>query len=274
MSLSEQCFMKGNNKVVNEFFLRFNMHKCLDCFKDDAKFFTVFMDASEEDIQLKIDEIEAIHTQRSKMLKNKYADEINKIKGKKVLFLGDSISSDRTGYRKSVTKTAELNAFDGAVSGATSSGILFMARQLIFNQKPDMVSLLIGTNDVVAVEDGTCNQTSLSEYKRNISVIAKWAKENGSKLLLMEIPPINEEELTACFNGNGRSNSNAAVEEYNKALREIAQDDNVLLIPNTWTKQSERFLDGDGIHLNSKGHELLAEQWIINAAKLETKPED
>ncbi len=260
--------MKENDVMVDEFFLRFNMHKCLDCFKDDAKFFTAFMDASEEEIQLKIDEIEAIHTKRSEFLRSKYADEINKLKGKIVLFLGDSISSDRTGYRKTVTTAAELDAFDGAVSGATSSGILFMARHLIFNQKPQIVSLLIGSNDAVAVENGTCNQTSLSEYKRNVSVIAKWAKENGSKLLLMEIPPINEEELTACFNGNGRSNSNAVVEQYNEALREIAQDDNVLLIPNTWTNQSERFLDGDGIHLNSKGHELLARQWIIHAAKL------
>ncbi len=222
---------------------------------------------SDEDIQNMILEIDEIQFSRAERLKKKYSLITEKLKGKKVVFLGDSITSDNLGYRVTVTKAANLYSFDGSVSGGTSSMILHTAKVLIEKQKPDLVSLMVGSNDSVSIARKELNQVSIEEYDRNVREIVRWAKEVGAKVLLFEIPPIIEELFEKNFNSQSKFQSNKNIQIYNSVLKKIAEDNETELSLNHWLSEKVEYFEPDGIHLNVRGQETFAEKWFESVTK-------
>lgn len=257
--------------MSERFFIRFNMHKFAGNPQDSVAVFSASLNVEESKILAHLEEIEALQDARADSLRKKYPEEIKKLQGKKVLFLGDSLTSDRTGYRPAVTKAAGLDAKDGAISGATSAAIFIPARNQIYGGAPEIVSVLLGSNDSVSVEEEQYHMVCPEEFRKNLRRIAFWAKDSGAKLLMMEIPMVAEKQFRESFAASARFNTNRVVAQYNEIVREIAGEFGAKLIPNSWMQQAAEvaeLVDADGIHLNRAGHDLLAEQWLKAAAEL------
>lgn len=257
--------------MSNRFFMRFNLHNSLCDFPPAVEIFSPMLGESEEALQKILDSFETVQSARVEYLKHNYAKKLDALRGKKVLFLGDSITSDNLGYRISVTKAADLESFDGSVSGGTSTTLLIDSLSKINSKKFDITSIMIGTNDSVSVGREDFNQISLNEYGRNVNQIITWAKNSGSKILLFEIPPIHEKFYKKCFAAQLKFQSNANIKRYNSGLQSISEEQGITLISNEWLlKQDEASLlyEPDGAHLSIKGHDIFAEKWILAASQL------
>lgn len=250
-----------------KFFARFNLHNSISSDPISVEMMRPFMNMSDGEICAMLCEIDKIQNKCAERLKEKYPTPTNRLRGNKVLFLGDSITSDNLGYRNMVTRAAELEEIDGSVSGGTSSVILHTAKMLIEKQKPDLVSLMIGSNDSVSVERKDLNQVSIGEYERNVGEIVRWAKQSGGKVLLFEIPPIIEQQFDKSFSEQSKMQSNKTVSAYNEVLKKIAEENEIELRSNRWLSEQAGLYEPDGIHLSVIGQELFAEKWLEAAAK-------
>ncbi|MBR3965775.1 MAG: SGNH/GDSL hydrolase family protein [Clostridia bacterium] len=258
--------------MSTRFFARFNLQNSLvrESFPARADILATMLEKSEDEIQTYLDEFEGTQLENEKHLKKLFAKELEALRGKRVLFLGDSITSDNLSYRTAVCRAASLDGIDGSVSGATSSILLGLAYTLIEKEKPDIVSLMIGANDSVSIIKEGFHRISLSEYSRNVKEIVDFALEHCTKLILFEITPVVEELFEKNFHFSGKQH-NETIFEYNAVLKNISKEHGIELISNDWLRDAENMIElyePDGLHLSKKGQRIFAAKWISAAAKI------
>ena len=131
--------------MSKEFFLRFSLQQMGGCMSLDVYDVKDAIDATSEEMDLILNKFKNSVAKRSDALKQKY--NLDKIKGKKVLFVGDSITADKMGYRNVLCNVASLDGMCLAYSGATSTDMYRFVNERICIFEPDIVSVMIGTND-------------------------------------------------------------------------------------------------------------------------------
>ena len=250
-----------------KFFVRFNLHNSLCSDPPSVETLRSHLNMSDGDIGAMLCEIDEMQNARAERLIKKYPKQAEALRGKKVVFLGDSITNDNLGYRESVTRAGSLEAFDGSVSGGTSSTVVHTAKMLIEQHKPDIVSVMLGSNDSVMIEEPDLCQVSPEEYGRNVARIVRWAKQSGAEVLLFEIPPVVEERFEKSFSSQSKAQTNANVHSYNEILKKIADENGIKLRSNAWLSEDDGLIEPDGIHLSISGQERFAEQWLLYAAE-------
>lgn len=250
-----------------KFFARFNLHNSICAKPISVEVLKPFLHLPDAELGAMLEEIDAIQAARCARLLGAYPAQAAALRGKRTLFLGDSITSDNLGYRDSVTRAASLHAIDGSVSGGTTSMILASARDQIANSRPELVSVLIGSNDSVSLERTELHQVSPTEYERNLRQILSWARQCDAAILLFEIPPVLETRFERSFASQGKLQSNETVRAYNAILRRVAEEYGVTPVPTASLGEDEDMLEADGIHLSLRGQEALAGQWLIAAEK-------
>jgi hypothetical protein len=158
------------------------------------------------------------------------------LKESKVLFLGDSITCEGARPRGFITKLDSVLAIDAQIvcqKGATAEEIIKLFNSELINLTPDTVVVQAGINDLLG--GSTADQT-IDAQQKLLSAISK--RFPDSKVFFLPIHPIL----------------------YQDNRLEIPVD-----IKSFWTRESnfaEKFLTADGVHLNAKGHTLLAENII------------
>ena len=162
---------------------------------------------------------------------------VESLKERKVLFLGDSITCEGARPRGFITKLESVSAIDAQIvcqKGATAREILHLFNSESINPIPDTVVVQAGINDLLG---GSTTAQAIDAQEKLLSAIYK--RFPDSKVFFLPIHPI------------------------------IYRDDR-LEIPEVmnsfWPQESnfaEKFLTADGVHLNAKGHTLLAEA-ILN----------
>ena len=251
--------------MPSRFYMRFNLHSSAGHFPVSVDIFERLLPDGREKLQAELDDFERIQSDRITKLKKNFPSEIEKIKNKKVLFVGDSITSDNLGYRASVTRAASLVAYDASISGGMSSMMLQDTQKLAKLHSPDIISIMIGTNDSISI-DGV-PVVSAEEYERNLRALVGWAKQSGATVLLFEIPPINESSYKRLYTPLSQTQSNDNIRKYNRVLEKIAEEKGIGLISNQWILEGENMFEPDGIHLSVGGQEKFAENWLIKAAE-------
>jgi lysophospholipase L1-like esterase len=100
--------------------------------------------------------------------------------------------------------------------------------------RPDAVTLLVGTNDVLATLGPPWESTyrrqqhipvtpTLAWYRENVrEIIHRLGAETGARLAILDLPPLGEDV---------HSEINGLVREYNEALREVAAEAGVEVLP-------------------------------------------
>ena len=163
--------------------------------------------------------------------------EVESLKESKVLFLGDSITCEGARPRGFITKLESVLSIDAQIvcqKGATIEEIIKLFNSESINPIPDTVVVQAGINDLLG---GSTAAQTVDAQEKLISAISK--RFPDSRVFFLPIHPI------------------------------IYRDDR-LEIPEVmnsfWSRESnfaEKFLTTDGVHLNAKGHTLLAEA-ILN----------
>ncbi len=251
-----------------DFFVRFNLHNSISSSPLNVDVLKPLLNYNENELERMLREIDDIQKSRAEILRKKHPEAVGALTSKKVLFLGDSITSDNLGYRGAVTQAAGLCGIDGSVSGGTSSMLLHSAKSYIEKEAPEIVSLMVGSNDSVSIEAEELNQVSSKEYERNVRHMVTWTKKSGARILLFEIPPVVEKRFERSFSRQSKLQSNGTVKRYNGILERIASDAGIRLIPSRWLAENEDNYEPDGIHLSFRGQEAFAENWLFNAYQL------
>ena len=257
--------------MADRFFMRFNLQNSVAHYPSTAEVFAALFSEDEAETREILADFEAIQAARVGTIKEKLGDELSCLHGKKVLFLGDSITSDNLGYRVTVTRAAGLRAVDGSISGGTSSAILHATMSKLKKEPPDLVSLMVGGNDSTGVEREGLQQVSPEEYERNLRAMLGWIGESGAKLLLFEISPVEENRFARHFGAKGKLQSEGNIGKYNQILRRLAKERGVEVIPHAWIQTEtdrENMLEQDGIHFSLLGQETFSEYWLRAAIRL------
>ena len=150
------------------------------------------------------------------------------LSNKSIVFVGDSLTSDRLSYANIIK---ELNVFKKvdicAVSGIVSSQMIrYMKQRLV--DKYDYISIFIGTNDS-ALTDEDLPFVSVSEYERNLLYTANFIKNNKANGIFFKIPVHKEKKYK-----NGLIISS----DYNLVIEKIAYDNDIKLFDFNKTKLS------------------------------------
>ena len=154
------------------------------------------------------------------------------LKESKLLFLGDSITCEGARPRGFITKLESVLAIDPHIvcqKGATSEEIIKLFNSQSIDPIPDTVVVQAGINDLLG--GSTATQT-VEVQQKLLSAISK--RFPDSRVFFLPIHPIL----------------------YQDNRLEIPVD-----IKSFWPRESnfaENFLTADGVHLNAKGHTLLA----------------
>ena len=164
-------------------------------------------------------------------------NEVESLKNNKILFLGDSITCEGARPRGFITKLESVLAIDPQVvcqKGATAEEVIQLFNSESIDQIPDTIVVQAGINDLLG---GSTADQIIDAQQKLLSAISN--RFPDSRVFFLPIHPIF----------------------YRDNSLEIPE-----VINSFWFQESnfaEKFLTADGIHLNAKGHTLLAKA-ILN----------
>ena len=135
------------------------------------------------------------------------------------------------------------------MSGSTSEDLLSDIDWRVLRFKPDIVFLMIGTNDC------TGGEVKTSIFRKNLTEIIKTIRRNNAILILNTPTPIS----SSC------DPKRSSLPAYIQVIRDLSKEHNVVLIDQWlyWGKQypnedSKMSLLADAIHPNQFGHRMIA----------------
>ena len=256
-------------------FLRYQLQNSIRQLSPSPTLFEAVLGVEQEKITAQLAEFEEIRGIQMQRLKESCVTELAALHGKRVLFLGDSLTADELGYRVLVSSAAALEARNAAISGATTSSLLPICRHRIFSKTspvPEVISIMLGTNDAVSIGREEMHLVSLGEYLRNMREILTWSKKTGARVLLFAIPAVLEQRFCAHAAASGRLQSNRAIATYNAGLAALAAELGIELIAHV-AQENESYFEKDGLHWSVQGQTHFAEQWLRAAYKAFNKEE-
>ncbi len=178
---------------------------------------------------------------------------------KTILIFGDSISIgawDKEGgwadRLKRFLMKKEILTYNLSISGDSTEELLrrfeFEAKSRIEGTKPIFI-FQIGIND------SHKHNISLEQFQINIHKLIEKAEKLSSKILFLGLTPVNE-TLTDIRNENY---FNTKILRYNKVIKEICYKNKLDFIDILYflINLDYKKLLKDGLHPNSRGHELI-----------------
>lgn len=196
-----------------------------------------------------------------------------KQKKQQVIFFGDSITQQGAnpgGYIMridSMCKQEGLGSnfeFTGAgISGNKVYDLYLRMEEDVISKNPDMVIIYIGVNDVWH-KSSSGTGTDADKFEKFYQAIINKLKGKKIKLIL----------CTPAVIGEKTDNSNQQdgdLNQYSKIIKAIAQKNNLPLVDlrrsftdysvkNNPENKSKGILTNDGVHLNARGNQLVAEE--------------
>lgn len=131
-----------------------------------------------------------------------------------------------------------------------------------------VILIAIGTNDSRGLGVSDNIQTNPKDYEENICKLVDIAKTHTKEVVIIGLSPVDETLMP--FEDTYFSNNR--IEQFNKILEKIAQDNNLLfcdIYSGFKNKKNYHKLLVDGIHPNDEGYKLMYE--IIKSFLIENK---
>lgn len=173
---------------------------------------------------------------------------------------------------KWVTKLGRTySVINAGVGGNTSVMGRNRFQRDVLNKRPDVVTMMFGTNDAVIQSNGQA-RVSKAEFEQNIRYFTDTLQAKGIRVVLMTEPPViqglfytrYEEGLYKKYSGARLWN-----DSYNAIVRKVAKDERVTLIDNYQNMTlaaggaTDRklilsgLIDFSGTHLTPRGAEMI-----------------
>lgn len=195
-----------------------------------------------------------------------------KIKTKKVIFFGDSITEFGTHPKGYISVIKELlyqqnileyELISAGVSGNRVHDLLIRMHNDVVAETPDIVVLWIGVNDVWHTNN-LFEESDTTEFEKNYTAIVETLLSNRIKLMLVTPAIIGEK--------NDSSNPlDKDLQNHCEVIRAVADQFKLLLcdmhaifhlyeVRNNKTNDIKGILTVDGVHLNDMGNRLAADE--------------
>ena len=205
---------------------------------------------------------------------------------KKVVFLGDSItqnavinSDEFKGFISLIGEEVDQNTelIGKGISGDKVSDLLTRYRDDVIKLNPDIVFIYIGVNDVWHKYDyGT--GTDIDLYENGLRQIISDLKENRVKVILCTPTVIGENKgeftlINQFKDIETMEIMNNDLDEYSNVIRKLSLEFDTELLDlrkifmqyiseNNPENKSKGILTTDGVHLNTKGSKIIANEMI------------
>lgn len=195
----------------------------------------------------------------------------------KILFMGDSITDtgrDRenpenmgrgyaymlAGMLGAMYAELDLKFYNQGISGNRVCDLVERWQSDCIEFKPDVLSILIGVNDVWRRYDSN-NPTDVDSFKNGYKQILQQTKDDlGCQIVIMEpfVLPVSED----------RKEWREDLDPKIGAIRELAAEYADAYVPldgifaSASTLTGPAYWSADGVHPNEKGHFLIADNWV------------
>lgn len=194
----------------------------------------------------------------------------------KILFYGDSITDANRGdinlgygyviqtagklYEKDIMKYEVINR---GISGNRIVDLYARIKSDVWNEKPDVISILIGINDIwheLSYTNGVELDRFIKVYRMLIEDTMKVLPD--TKIIICE-PFVLRGTAT-----NANFETFSEIREYAKEIKTLAEEFGLYFLPlqDMFDKAYEKYGEGavipDGVHPNVKGSVLIANEWI------------
>lgn len=185
-----------------------------------------------------------------------------------IIFIGDSITSDRLSYaniiRKVFSYDHKLCCINVGVSGWRTTDFVDEFYLKVLSRGAKYAHIMLGTNDVrrSKFNYGKSN-LSAGEFRDNLNYLLTALFKHNTSVIISTLPPYHLDTDTY-INGNWTINQQD-YNEFNEIICGCASRTDVIVndmrdIYDSY--HSKELLEDDGVHLNSKGHYLLADSVI------------
>jgi lysophospholipase L1-like esterase len=163
------------------------------------------------------------------------------------LFIGDSNTAGSSSYAdKFMSYCKNPKNKKIAKSGAKTSWMLPQLSSELKKNKYDVVTILAGSNDIFA-------KLSISEAKANMDKMLKLAKSTGAKVVVVTPPYKGHFSKTTKKHWD-------LIKEWNSYLKNHKTP--IKFIDFSKIVQDKSLFSSDNQHVNSKGHQVLADAYL------------
>ena len=156
------------------------------------------------------------------------------------------------------------------IPGETTTGLvgrfLSETKVRIREERPEenIFILAYGANDSAVVLNQDNFRVDIEDFKKNLENVINQAKKFGSKIVIVNITPVDE-ELTANPVNMNKSRLNQNIQTYNEAIKELVDNNNLYLVDvnSAFMSFDHRSLFcEDGLHLNESGHKIIFDELL------------
>lgn len=159
------------------------------------------------------------------------------------------------------SKTFQL--YNMGISGDTSTGLIARMEPEIVARKsatrPYVILISIGTNDTKGTGSVENIETPAETYEKNIRSLVNIAKKYTTKIIVVGLPPLPEDQVVFLGMYYNRNKINA----YNQLCKKVCEDENVEFIDSfsLYLESGDvvSLYSEDKLHPSSKGHKILAD---------------
>ena len=208
-------------------------------------------------------------------------------KNKTIVFQGDSITDaawnrnlwDHNGmyghgYAFLVASKLEfedprlnMTVHNRGISGDRSADVLARWQEQALDFKPDLISLLVGINDLIC-EASPCGGIDAQNYKKNLIEIMEMTKAQAPNAKVVMLEPFGFYE---CTHAEHVDTFRDNLPERRAIAKEVAEQYGCLFIPlqqdfydavAAYPELGHKYWLWDGIHPTPAGHQLIARKWL------------
>ena len=199
----------------------------------------------------------------------------------RILFQGDSITDAGRDYNNDgqlgrgyallveaalgFSEPGQHTFINKGVSGNRVVDLYARIKRDILNYKPDVMSILIGVNDVWHELSDSPNGVDAEKFYKIYSMLIEEVKEALPNIKIMILEPF---VLEACSTEANWEYFNEETKKRASMARKIAEKYNLPFIElqkgfdELCKKAPNSYWLGDGVHPTAKGHEFIKNQWL------------
>lgn len=155
-------------------------------------------------------------------------------------------------------KDFKFQVFNLGIGGETSRLLLKRLRfEIEARHRPDwpaVIVLAVGANDTRYTKNND-PIVPIDEYRANLELILKIAKQYTNKILLVGIAPVEDENQEF----KGTLLSNGLLQKYDQVITKLAIKNKLpkVEIIDQFKPSNESFYSADGVHPNDAGHKVI-----------------
>jgi lysophospholipase L1-like esterase len=149
----------------------------------------------------------------------------------------------------------DIRVYNLGISGATTDMLLERMENEARPRRPDIIILALGSNDSSFRKKLGTNFVPIENFKNNLEKIRKVAIDFTDKIIFVGSTIVDEEETVPIPWNTDASYKNEDIIEYNKAIEDFCEKNNIPFIGiyNLLGKNDFK----DGLHPNPAGHEKI-----------------